>query len=321
MLSTEQIDKIFRASTKEAKDKLAQLKQELESLIASELSVEVTSKDVNSVLIQELQTTVAQINNTITRINAENGNDSQTIKLKADEFYEIAKILKNISDRHQEFYSKNLLKGLRFNANWYEGFGKMCEIRYVIKNKENTSIKQNTSSLNFEYWLKFYNLLVDFLEKFSEIHPEEAIRMGEFATRVIELNQTLLPIDEWLALPKSAREALLAQLSQGQTSPISEELYINARKAEEKFIETALAALERIAGSRKGSSLLPYMTNLGRTREEQIQKNQKALALIQSWIDEEVSEEELEKSRETWERVKRIIDEQRPPGQKLFSEE
>lgn len=314
MFSTEQINKIFRASTTEARDKLAQLKQ-LESLIASELSVEVTSKDVNSIPIQELQTTVAQINDIISKINAENGNDSQNIKLKADEFYEIAKLLKNLSNRYQEFYSKNLLEGLRFTANWYEGFGKLHELRYILKNQE------NTSSLSFESWLKFYNLLVDFIENFSKIHPEEAIRLGEFATWLVEINKTLLPIDVWLALPKSAREALLYQLSKGQASPVSEELYINARKAEEKFIKTALATLEKIEASRKGSSLLPYMTNLGRTREEQIQKNQKALTLIQSWINEEVSEEELQKSRETWELVKKIIDEQRPPGQKLFSQE
>lgn len=315
MLSTEEIDKIFRASTKEASSKLAQLKQELEILIASELSIEVDYKDVNSVPIQDLQTTVAQINDIITKINVENGNDSQTIKLKANKFYEIAKLLNNISDRHQEFYSNNLLEGLRFNANWYKGFGKLYEIRYTVENKE------NTSSLNFQYWLKFYNLLVDFLENFSEIHPEEVIRMGKFANRIIELNQTLLPMDVWLSLSKSTREKYLNQLSQEQAFPISEELYTNARKAEEKFINTALATLEKIEGSRKGSSLLPYMTNVGRTREEQIQKNQKALAYLQSKMDEEVSEEELQKSRETWERVKKIIDEQRPPGQKLFSEE
>lgn len=145
--------------------------------------------------------------------------------------------------------------------------------------------------------------------------------MGKFASSLAELKKTELPIDVWLAQPKSAREVFLNQLSQEQGYPISEEFYVSFKRAGEKFIKTALATLERIEASRKGSSLLPYMTNLGRTKEEQIQKNQKALTLIQSWMNEEVSEEELQKSRETWERVKKIIDEQRPPGQKLFSQE
>lgn len=117
MLSTEQIDKIFRASTKEARDKLDQLKLELESLITSELSVEGTSKDVSSVLIQELQTTVAEINDITTRINAENGNDSQTIKLKADGLYKISKLLTNLSNRSQEFCSKLCLSSYNFKLN------------------------------------------------------------------------------------------------------------------------------------------------------------------------------------------------------------
>lgn len=315
MLSTEEIDKIFRASTKEASSKLAQLKQELEILIASELCIEVDYKDVNSVPIQELQTSIAQINDIITKINVENGNDSQTIKLKADKFYEIAKLLKNISARHQEFYSKNLLERLQFDANWFEGLGKLYDIGYLVETKE------NTSSLNFEYWLKFWNLLADFIEIFFEIHVEEAMSMVELASSLAELKKTDLPIDMWLTLPKSTRETYLNQLSHEQGYPISDELYVSFKRAGEKFIKTAKATLERIEASKKESSLLPYMTNLGCTREEQIQKNQKALTLIQSWMNEEVSEEELQKSRETWERVKKIIDEQRPPGQKLFSQE
>lgn len=313
MLSTEEIDKIFRASTTEARDKLAQLQHNLKFLIASEVSVEDTFKDVN-LPIQELQTTFAEISNIISKIDLDD-TESQTIKLNANKFYKITKFLKNLSDRYQKFYSNNLINLLLFNATSFEGLSKLYEIRYFIKTQE------NTSTLDFAIWLNFYNSLVDFLDNFSESQPKGAILMGKIATELVELNKTILTIEQWLSLPKSTRETYLNQLSQELGYPVSEELYINCRKAEDKFIKTALATSERIEASRKGSSLLPYMTNLGRTREEQIQKNQKALALIQSWIDEEVSEEELEKSRETWERVKKIIDEQRPPGQKLFSQE
>ena len=55
-------------------------------------------------------------------------------------------------------------------------------------------------------------------------------------------------------------------------------------------------------------------------KEEQIQKNQKAIALLAKRIKQHqnMSEEEAREREEFFEEFKQIIDEQRSPGQKLY---
>lgn len=63
--------------------------------------------------------------------------------------------------------------------------------------------------------------------------------------------------------------------------------------------------------------LAPYMKHYGKSREEQIKINQAAVEMIRAWREEKLTEEELKAAEETWERVKKIIDENR--YRKLFS--
>ncbi|GFE67845.1 hypothetical protein [Chroococcus sp. FPU101] len=51
--------------------------------------------------------------------------------------------------------------------------------------------------------------------------------------------------------------------------------------------------------------------HLGMTQEEQIMKNQAALDLIRSWKKETLTEDELQQAQDTWNQVKKIIDENR----------
>lgn len=59
------------------------------------------------------------------------------------------------------------------------------------------------------------------------------------------------------------------------------------------------------------------LKHYGRTRKEQIKINQKGLEVLRSWRNEELTDEELEEARQTWERAKKIIDANR--SRKLFS--
>jgi hypothetical protein len=52
-------------------------------------------------------------------------------------------------------------------------------------------------------------------------------------------------------------------------------------------------------------------------RQRQIELNQPVIALLQSWLEDD--EESEEEQREALELLKRAIDENRLPGQKLFS--
>jgi hypothetical protein len=68
-------------------------------------------------------------------------------------------------------------------------------------------------------------------------------------------------------------------------------------------------------------SYAPYMKHYGKTSEEQLEKNKPLMEWLKQQLEEEVSEEEAKANTEYWERVKEIIDSNRPTGAKLFSKE
>lgn len=69
------------------------------------------------------------------------------------------------------------------------------------------------------------------------------------------------------------------------------------------------------------NSLMPFLKHMGQTPEEQLQKNQAAMKLLQKWIEEEVSEEESQHRQNLFDSFKKIIDSERQPGQKLYTQE
>lgn len=68
-------------------------------------------------------------------------------------------------------------------------------------------------------------------------------------------------------------------------------------------------------------SLTPFLKHMGKTPEEQLQKNQAAMKLLREWIEEEVSEEDLKQREHYFDSFKEIIDNERLPGYKLYSQE
>ena len=71
----------------------------------------------------------------------------------------------------------------------------------------------------------------------------------------------------------------------------------------------------------EGNSLASVLKNVGQTSEEQWQKNQAAIELIRGWLAEEITERESKERELNLERLKETIDNERPPGHKLFSKE
>ncbi|MDJ1171271.1 hypothetical protein PMG71_17725 [Roseofilum sp. BLCC_M154] len=68
----------------------------------------------------------------------------------------------------------------------------------------------------------------------------------------------------------------------------------------------------------KSRFVLPHK---GQTLQEQIDKNQPALALLKQWIEEEPTPEEVHDREQYWQTVKDIIDRERPSGFKLYHQE
>ena len=65
------------------------------------------------------------------------------------------------------------------------------------------------------------------------------------------------------------------------------------------------------------AELALYLKHYGRSKAEQIQINQKGLAMLRRWREEKLSEEQLKAAEATWENVKKLIDENRSSN--LFS--
>jgi len=78
--------------------------------------------------------------------------------------------------------------------------------------------------------------------------------------------------------------------------------------------------LEQLESSTE-NSVPPLLKHLGKTKEEQLQKNQPAMELLKVWIEEEVTQEELKQRESYFEAFKQIVDSARMPGHKLYSQE
>jgi hypothetical protein len=71
----------------------------------------------------------------------------------------------------------------------------------------------------------------------------------------------------------------------------------------------------------QATSLKPFLNHAGETTIEQIEKNQKAIELLKTWLAEEVPAIELAERRSYLAELKQTIDSQRLPGYKLYSAE
>ncbi len=69
------------------------------------------------------------------------------------------------------------------------------------------------------------------------------------------------------------------------------------------------------------NSLTPFLKHKGKTEAEQLQKNQAAMQLLKTWLEEEVTEEESKQRESYFESFKKIVDSARIPGHKLYSKE
>ncbi len=120
---------------------VARIKKKLEALIQSELSSEVNINDTHSIAIQELHEVLADVLKILNKFYiVEFTETEQAMQYMAEQFNKTSKLLKEISIKYQEVYSKKLLKYLKFHANQIEGFSKRCQIRTFVYVEEKNKI-------------------------------------------------------------------------------------------------------------------------------------------------------------------------------------
>jgi len=69
------------------------------------------------------------------------------------------------------------------------------------------------------------------------------------------------------------------------------------------------------------STFAPYLQHKGNTPDEQFQLNQAAMQKLQQWLEEDLSEEEIQQRENYFESFKEIVDSTRPAGHKLYTPE
>ncbi|BAZ17628.1 hypothetical protein NIES4071_95080 [Calothrix sp. NIES-4071] len=163
---------------------------------------------------------------------------------------------------------------------------------------------------------------IDLIEKFNKY----ILGYENFAT-IIEKGQ-FLTFDICRAIEMAVNAGLRIELEERNKE---ENISIpNFLKTAARLKRTLISTLwyldkikedEKIEGYKNGKELAPYLKHMGRTPEEQLQKNQGAMKLVRSWLDEKVSPEESKKRSLHFELFKQIVDNERPPGHKLYSEE
>lgn len=67
--------------------------------------------------------------------------------------------------------------------------------------------------------------------------------------------------------------------------------------------------------------LTPFLQHLGKTSEEQLRINQAAMKLLRKWIEEEVPEEVSIQREKYFDSFKEIVDNEKLPGYKIYSQE
>ncbi len=115
----------------------------------------------------------------------------------------------------------------------------MCKIEIKSKAPEDTT--------------RFYNLLTAFLEEFSDLYPEEVVRLGKRADILADPKMEL-PVDLWQAQPDFAREMFLKQFSLSRRIQVTEEQYVSYGKARAKFIEVAKTERAKVHSARKSGN-------------------------------------------------------------------
>lgn len=122
-----------------------------------------------------------------------------------------------------------------------------------------------------EEQINYIHFLAEFVENYSETHTEEVAELGEFAEQLSEAKKAVgePDIDKGISESKSYRNYYPIAIYLNHGKRMTEESFIAYKRGEERFIKSALSALERIEevrGDRSEEALTLWLTLLsGRT--------------------------------------------------------
>ncbi|MBO1349858.1 MAG: leucine-rich repeat domain-containing protein [Hormoscilla sp. GUM202] len=155
------------------------------------------------------------------------------------------------------------------------------------------------------------------------VRGNQITSLPEAIGRLVKLQVLDISENQITNLPEAMVELVNLQLLYLQENPLNGELAA--------AYEHGTASLLQYMRSKSKSHVLgeivnrfdiessPFVKDLGRSPEEQLQKNQAAIAIIRGWLEEEVTEEEAKEREIYFEYFKEIVDSTRLPGHKIYS--
>ncbi|PSB31670.1 hypothetical protein [Chlorogloea sp. CCALA 695] len=193
-----QLDSSFDIA--KTRDKIEQTWQKLEVLINSE--------DSSSLVMQQFRKKVAQINQILFELNAEDKINPDILLQKSKNLEKIGSLLLQAASQYQESFSEVLFLEVKHWGLWFQGTAKEYEIHALAKQSLYPSEQQ---------LIQYIELITYFVEHYWETHPEKIFERKEFALQLIEANNSSIS-------NKSSR----------------------FREVSQKFIETTISAAEKV---------------------------------------------------------------------------
>lgn len=288
------------------KQDLEETKLFLESLLGSKVADQAFKESVES-----LSTDIAFLSKVCHQAVI-----NRKLKLAADKFEEISQKLLFFVTKNQDYFDAEKLQSIqssvdvfKFGSGWSKGWSFV--IKEITGEDKLLEISKNYS-IGFE-------IIADTVDKYFDSLDIE-IKVGYkityldiFVSFTCDLS-TLMHYEEILeGFEGKGKRLTKFKQARNASGFIAWKLINSAESAED--LEKSEEELEYSKFQARLSEYPDW------NREEEINKNQGVIELIRSWLAEEISEEEKKEREEHFERFKKIVDSQRPPGQKLYCEE
>lgn len=172
------------------------------------LEVLINSEDSSSLVMQEFKKRVAQINQILFELNAEDNINPDVLLGKSKNLQKIGSLLLEAASQYQESFSEVLFQQVKHWGLWFQGTAKEYEIHALAKQALQPSEQQ---------LIEYIELITYFVEHYWETHPAKILEREEFALQLLEADKSSMS-------NKSSK----------------------FREVNQKFIDTTISAAEKV---------------------------------------------------------------------------
>lgn len=272
--------------------------------IRSQLAELIEGEAGESNALEDLKKLSDRLNQLFEQFNQQKKKDRKTLTQKISWLKEAGNLTEQLAKQHQETYSELLIQQLQYYTKCFYSMSKKIEAVLLARQNDKPSDKD---------FIKFLQLLEEYLKLAWEVFPEDVINLGLIGIEM-EQNKNVIPRTYTERMLNETLEAY-AQTAKKIVEK-AEKIILDSKVAEalkqhlDKAIEQANSSIEADAlrKFKKSLKLLPSTINLGSSniisfkasildleisKEEQIKRNQKVIDLLDKWEMEDNQKDKL----------------------------